>query len=435
MDQQGEPGAAHPARPDRLRTAPPGVLPHYLVLEATAVVLPFAVPSTAPTAREWPFCAILLGTAVVQTELSAKAERMQRFLAGNPHVSVSSVWFFAATLSTPPALASVLTVLIHGHLWLRMASVPGARLYRLTCSVATCVVTIFAARGAADLAGLGTGAPGEAATVAAGLTFFLVNTLLVMIGCKLHEPARPLLSPAGSVPENVLDAATLCLGAAAAVLPAARPWLVPLLVLPLVLLRRGELGRRLELQAGRDPKTGVLTIAEWRARAEAELGRAARIGGDCGILMLDLDHFKRVNDTHGHLAGDDVLRAVAGAVQGEARIYDSVGRCGGEEFVVLLPGLGRVHSVAVAERIRDTVAGLTVVAADGTKIAGLSVSIGVAVHPAADRGVDEVLGAADKAVYEAKNSGRDRVCVSRGGIARTVRHPSGSRASPDGAAW
>jgi diguanylate cyclase (GGDEF)-like protein len=153
-------------------------------------------------------------------------------------------------------------------------------------------------------------------------------------------------------------------------------------------------------------------MAEWRTRAEAELSRAARAGGDCGILMLDLDHFKRVNDTHGHLAGDDVLRAVAGAVRGEVRIYDSVGRFGGEEFVVLLPGIGRVHSVAVAERIRDAVAELTVVAADGTRIAGLSVSIGVAVHPDAGRGVDEVLGAADKAVYAAKNAGRDRVCVS-----------------------
>nr|WP_225956568.1 GGDEF domain-containing protein [Amycolatopsis lexingtonensis] len=232
-----------------------------------------------------------------------------------------------------------------------------------------------------------------------------------MIGFKLHEPARPFLSFAGSVPENLLDAATLCLGAVAAALLVTRPWLVPLLVPPVVLLHRGELGRRLELRA-RDPKTGLLTIAEWRARAEAELGRAARGGGDCGILMIDLDHFKRVNDTYGHLAGDDVLRAVAEAVRGEVRVYDSVGRFGGEEFVVLLPGIGPVHSVAVAERIRDAVGGLSVTLADGTAVAGLSVSIGVAVHPAAGDRVDEVLGAADKAVYAAKNSGRNRVCVS-----------------------
>ncbi|WP_052026081.1 GGDEF domain-containing protein [Amycolatopsis vancoresmycina] len=129
--------------------------------------------------------------------------------------------------------------------------------------------------------------------------------------------------------------------------------------------------------------------------------------------MLDLDHFKRVNDTHGHLAGDDVLRAVARAVRGEVRIYDAVGRFGGEEFVVLLPGIGQGHSAAVAERIRDAVASLAVETAGGRRIDGLSVSIGVAVHPAAGSGVDEVLGAADKAVYEAKHTGRNRVCVRR----------------------
>lgn len=396
MDPQGEvSGVVRPVQ----RGVPTGVVPYYLAVEAAAVTLLLvAVPSTKPAPREWFFFAVLLGCAVVQTELSAKAERMRRFLSRNPHVSVGSVWHFAAVLAMPPVLASVLAVLAYGHLWLRTAGgVPGARLYRATCSAATHVVTVFAAGSVAVAAG----------PIAAGLVFVLVNTLLVMIGFKLHEPARPILSFAGSVAENLLDAATLCLGAVAAALLPVRPWLVPLLVLPVVLLHRGELGRRLELQA-HDHKTGLLTIAEWRERAEAELGRA----GVCGILMLDLDHFKRVNDTHGHLAGDEVLRAVAGAIRGEVRVFDAVGRFGGEEFVVLLPGIGGVHSVAVAERIRDAVAGLVVVA-DGTTIAGLSVSIGVAVHPAAGRGVDAVLGAADKAVYAAKNSGRDRVCVSR----------------------
>ncbi|MGW5720234.1 diguanylate cyclase [Amycolatopsis sp. NPDC003865] len=397
MDQQGESRFAY-------RGAPAGVVPYYLAVEATAVaLLVLAVPATKPASREWFFFAVLLASAVAQTELSAKAERMRRFLARNPHVSVSSVWYFAAALVMPAVLAAVLAVLVYGHLWLRTAGgVPGSRLYRATCSAATHVVTVFAAASVAAVAG----------PVAAGVAFVLVNTLLVMIGFKLHEPARPFLSFAGSLSENLLDAATLCLGAVAAALLPTRPWLVPSLVLPVVLLHRGELGRRLELRA-RDPKTGLLTIAEWRTRAEAELSRAARAGGDCGILMLDLDHFKRVNDTYGHLAGDEVLRAVAGAVRDEVRVYDAVGRFGGEEFVVLLPGIGRVHSVAVAERIRDAVAALAVVAADGTRIAGLSVSIGVAVHPDAGRGVDEVLGAADKAVYAAKNAGRDRVCVSR----------------------
>ncbi|MCR6481983.1 GGDEF domain-containing protein [Amycolatopsis sp. OK19-0408] len=394
MDQRGESG---PARPPR------GVMPYYLAVEVTAVALLLvAVPATKPAPRDWLFFAVLLGSALVQAELSAKAERMRRFLSRNPHVSVTSVWLFAAALSVPVGLAALLAMLVYTHLWARTAGgVPGVRLYRATCSAATHVVTVFAAGTVAAVGG----------PVAAGVAFVLVNTVLVMIGFKLHEPGRPILAFAGSVAENLLDLATLCLGAAAAALLPVRPWLVPLLVLPVVLLHRGELGRRLEVQV-HDPKTGLLAIAEWRSRAEAELGRATRTGADCGFLMLDLDHFKHVNDTHGHLAGDDVLRAVAEAVRGEVRVYDSVGRFGGEEFVVLLPGIGRGHSVAVAERIRDAVAKLVVVAG-GTRIDGLSVSIGVAVHPAAGPAVDDVLGAADKAVYAAKNAGRDRVCVSR----------------------
>jgi diguanylate cyclase (GGDEF)-like protein len=405
----------HRSRDARLLTAPRGVMPYYLTLEFAAAVLPLMLPGRAPTEKDWAWFGVLLLAAVLQAELSAKVERMRRFFASNPHVTMTSVWLFAAALTVPPSLACLLVVLLYAHLWLRVwRVVPGIRPYRVICSAATSVVTVIAAGIVPVLLGLDGEPPGLIATVAGGLTYAFVNTLLVMIGFKLHAPRRAFLSFIGSRAENMLDTVTLCLGGTTAVLLVIHPSLVVLMLLPVVLLPRGELGRQLEVMADRDHKTGLLTIAEWRKRAEAELGKAASTNAPCGILMIDIDHFKRINDTYGHLAGDVVLRAVADAVQHEVRVYDSVGRFGGEEFVVLLPGISQEHSIAVAERIREAVTKLAVVtsANDGeTTIAGTSVSIGIAVCPTAGTALNQVLGAADKAVYRAKHLGRNQVRI------------------------
>jgi diguanylate cyclase (GGDEF)-like protein len=133
------------------------------------------------------------------------------------------------------------------------------------------------------------------------------------------------------------------------------------------------------------------------------------------VLVLDLDHFKSVNDTHGHLAGDHVLAAVADVLQAEVRERDLVGRFGGEEFVVLLAGLGGEGSAelaAVAERIRRRVAGLGVEipTPDGPlTVRGLSVSVGCAVMPDGGAELRDLLEVADRALYAAKGAGRNAV--------------------------
>jgi diguanylate cyclase (GGDEF)-like protein len=129
--------------------------------------------------------------------------------------------------------------------------------------------------------------------------------------------------------------------------------------------------------------------------------------------MVDLDHFKRVNDTYGHLAGDEVLKAVAGTMRRSVRDYDTVGRFGGEEFVVLLPGLRNRDVLATAERIRRAISQLRVPLPDSDIVLStLSASIGVAVYPDAASGVDELVHAADAALYRAKRAGRNRVVSS-----------------------
>jgi two-component system, cell cycle response regulator len=125
--------------------------------------------------------------------------------------------------------------------------------------------------------------------------------------------------------------------------------------------------------------------------------------------MLDLDHFKKINDTHGHLAGDAVLKEAARRLTRAVRSYDCVGRYGGEEFLVVLPGCDRNQTQATAERIRAEIAGSPVSVADAE--ISFTPSIGAAVAGPGALSPTEVLASADGALYKAKNNGRDRTVL------------------------
>jgi diguanylate cyclase (GGDEF)-like protein len=128
-------------------------------------------------------------------------------------------------------------------------------------------------------------------------------------------------------------------------------------------------------------------------------------------IMIDLDHFKRVNDIHGHAKGDEVLATVAAVVQANVRESDFVGRYGGEEFVALLPDTARQGGVLVAEKLREAIEALEVGGLDRR----LSASFGVAMMPGDAVNGDQLVRAADRALYAAKNAGRNRVEVVRSG--------------------
>jgi two-component system cell cycle response regulator len=161
-------------------------------------------------------------------------------------------------------------------------------------------------------------------------------------------------------------------------------------------------------QAIRDPLTKLLNrraIIEW---LDTELTRAARDHTSVGVVLLDLDHFKRVNDTLGHLAGDHVLREAAQAMANTIRPYDAIGRFGGEEFLMVLPGCDQINAVGHAERLREAFHHLLVQTSSGE--VRFTASIGVTVvGPESYVESQTAIHVADSAMYAAKRAGRDRV--------------------------
>jgi diguanylate cyclase (GGDEF)-like protein len=187
---------------------------------------------------------------------------------------------------------------------------------------------------------------------------------------------------------------------------------------PLELRHRLNTGRRIiELQeqiralARRDALTGLLNRGAVLEVFTNEVVRARREHTPLSIIMVDFDHFKRVNDTYGHLAGDAVLREIARRMSEQVRPYDAVGRYGGEEFLLVLPNCAHDEAVEVAERLRVRAVSEPVVF-EGTSIT-IAISLGLACQARILSDEPEpLISAADAALYEAKRTGRNRVCVA-----------------------
>lgn len=433
-----------PARPWRLTrwavwALPARVVTSVLLVELTAFGLFLVDCSRGPFTQSALIGTLVFGVlGVLHTEIAVGLERLRRQVADTPHGDLSSVWTFAAAVLLPPALATVVVLVIFTHQWFRVWRSIGVPAYRHTFSTATVVLAVHAAAAVMSYAGgvgaQGLGGPRQLLTIAmAILAYATVNTGLVAAAIALSAPL-PRPSPAqliGHWDDNMLELATLCLGALAAFALGSNPWQVPLVMAPLLVLHRAVLVRQLEEVASTDSKTGLLNAAAWHTQAAKELRRAQRGRTSAAVLILDLDHFKSVNDDHGHLAGDEVLSAVAAALRGEVREHDLVGRFGGEEFVVLLPELGReldgsgeLH--AIAERIRHRISTLSVVVSTphgSLTIAGLSVSVGGAAFPEHGGGLEHLMEAADTALYAAKRDGRNAVRIAEASNVPRQRAP------------
>ena len=192
------------------------------------------------------------------------------------------------------------------------------------------------------------------------------------------------------------------------------PALVVLAVPTVLLVRRFLVFPMLVAHSRVDSKTGLLNVSTWEAEAEVELSRATRTESPVALALVDIDHFKAVNDTYGHLVGDKVLKSVAQALTSHLRDYDRAGRFGGEEFVLLLAQTNETDACRIAERLRSHVEGMAVPADDrpNAPTVSLTISIGVTAMEAGEtRELTDLLAAADSALYHAKQTGRNRIAV------------------------
>jgi diguanylate cyclase (GGDEF)-like protein len=233
---------------------------------------------------------------------------------------------------------------------------------------------------------------------------------LILAAVKLSDPTVRLVNLEFNREAWHADFAEFDLGILITIVVAVSPVLVIFAVPTVLLARRFMMHEQLLAQTRIDTKTGLLNSSTWETEATAEVERALRTGSPLSVALIDIDHFKAVNDTHGHLVGDTVLRAVTDAIREHLRSYDLAGRFGGEEFVVLLPQAREADAVSIAERLRTHVAAMAIPIDEDKpgEHVRLTISVGVASLNEHTNELNALMATADAAMYIAKQSGRNR---------------------------
>ncbi len=348
---------------------------------------------------------------------SRRVDVLRVRFGGGVNADMSSVWTVAAVFALPAGYAVVSVVGLTGLSWILSTSKSGTKPYRNVYSVAAIVLTCLATSWILGEVGLRPGELSSSARTAATIIvliaiYIIINRALIAAAVSVATHTFALDTFWLSWEDNLLELATLALGGIAAALLIGFPWLIVLVLPPMVGLQRSALVSEFRHAAMTDPKTGLLNAVAWQELAVRELARASREDLSASLLMIDLDHFKVVNDLYGHIAGDAVLVTVAETLKRELRDYDAIGRFGGEEFIVLLPDTDTTRALLVAQRLREAIGVATIGHHEMSETAeALTVSIGVSVFPRHGIELDELMRAADSALYRAKRLGRDRVVL------------------------
>jgi diguanylate cyclase (GGDEF)-like protein len=355
--------------------------------------------------------ALLLGCGLV----SVVATPTFAHLKGGVVRDFLTVWVLPIAILLPPFYAMIAPVPL---LWLTQRTVHRGVVYR---RVFTAGAMGLAYGGASVLfrkfpvsfAGGSTGSGMHALTWVLAVFVceifgWLLHHVMIVIAIKLTDPTATLMGLALNPESLKADFAQIDLGILVTIAVGANPFLAICGVPTVLLARRFMMHAHLLARSRMDSKTGLLNSSTWETEAEAEIARAMRTRSPITVALVDIDHFKAVNDTYGHLVGDIALKAVATTIQGHLRSYDLAGRFGGEEFVVLLPQTTEDDAMTIAERLRRHIAATPIPVDDSGTCVNLTVSVGIAALDGTARELTDLLAAADSALYYAKDNGRNK---------------------------
>ena len=403
-----------------VRSWPLWSLPRWLVVFILAVIaadlaaIGVAASFTAITRSNLALFGLLLGCTAASVELTRKSGEQIGVVK-----DVHGVWELPAAILLPPLYGLVLPIIRVARVRWRVRRAPAYRRVftaaALSLSYGAASVTFHSLSGLIPQDTGGALSHGTVWTLVMAVSVLVketVNQSVVLTAVKATDPGATIRAEVFSREPLYNDAAEICTAALVTYGVAGNP-LLALAALPVVtLLQRSLRHVQLVNDSRADSKTGLLNAATWEREATVEVARAVRTGTPLAIAMLDIDRFKVINDTYGHLAGDQVLKELARSVENALRDYDRAGRFGGEEFSLLLPQTRAVDAFRIAERVRANIAGLSIIVpgATGGERVHVTVSIGVAaLDSGGKREYAELMAAADAALYRAKSGGRDQV--------------------------
>jgi diguanylate cyclase (GGDEF)-like protein len=385
-------------------------------LVAIAATCYAASQTTWHGADLWKF-ALLLGCSLA----SVAATPRIAYLQGGMTRDFITVWVLPIAILLPPFYAMITPIPLYVLTqWRVFRGTVHRRVFTVAAmglcyGAASLVFRAFPAAFAGGAIGTGTHALTWAVAVAAcEIVGGRGHNALIAIAIKLSDPSVRLADQELSREALLGDFAEFDLGVLITVVVAVSPILAVFAVPTVLLARRFMMHAQLVAQSRIDTKTGLLNASTWEREAATEIARAVRTGTPLALALVDIDHFKAVNDTHGHLIGDKALRAVTDGLRSQLRSYDLAGRFGGEEFVVLLPHAREADALSVAERLRAHIAAMSIPVDDANPsgpCVKLTISVGVAALDGESRELTEMIAAADSALYHAKQSGRNRTHV------------------------
>jgi diguanylate cyclase (GGDEF)-like protein len=366
--------------------------------------------------------AALLACSVVAIESTRNVKEIHGALSHD----LQTVWYLAIAIALPPAYAFLAPVPLTAYKLWRM---PKMIVYRRIFSNATLILaygcaslTFHAIPGSVAGSRPGTDAHALAwtgAVVACGVVGWLINHIFLLPAIKLSDPTVRFHELLGTRESVTSDLVELSLAVSVSLIVTINPVLMILTLPSIIIYRRYLMHAQLVAHVRMDPKTGLLNMATWQREATAEFSRAQRTHSPLALAMVDIDHFKDMNDTVGQLVRDQLRRDIAGMLREQLPEHDLIGRLGGEGFAVLLPGTSREEARRLCERLRDHIAGEPIAIESGDQagfVFRLTVSIGVAVMNESRRALGELIGAADMALDQAKSTGWNKVCVINGDL-------------------